>query len=160
EARSQQRMLLQRLQSMDAIHRHWADVALPDSTLDQILKLVDLFVSGRTPAPKGMLLHGPPGTGKTLIARKLARHAGCHFEALGVADLKAAHVGHTGPKVQALWQRCRAKAPAILFIDECESVFARRGGVDSDSFGAELVQTFLAEWDGFHEARSQVLVIG
>ncbi|MCC4595879.1 AAA family ATPase [Xanthomonas campestris pv. phormiicola] len=160
DARSQQRMLQQRLHSTDAIHRHWADVALPDTTLDQILKLVDLFVSGRTPAPKGMLLHGPPGTGKTLIARKLARHAGCHFEALGVADLKAAHVGHTGPKVQAIWQRCRAKAPAILFIDECESVFARRGGVDSDSFGAELVQTFLAEWDGFHEARGQVLVIG
>ena len=104
EAHSQQRMLQQRLQSMDAIHRHWADVALPDSPLDQILKLVDLFVSGRAPAPKGMLLHGPPGTGKTLIARKLARHAGCHFEALGVADLKAAHVGHTGPKVQAIWK--------------------------------------------------------
>ncbi|WP_369941426.1 AAA family ATPase [Xanthomonas medicagonis] len=160
EARNQQRVLQQRLQSMQAIHRHWADVALPDATLDQILKLVDLFVSGRTPAPKGMLLHGPPGTGKTLIARKLARHAGCHFEALGVADLKAAHIGHTAPKVQAIWQRCRAKAPAILFIDECESVFARRGGSDSDSFGAELVQTFLAEWDGFHEARGQVLVIG
>ncbi|WP_420008323.1 AAA family ATPase [Xanthomonas sacchari] len=159
-ARGQQRALQQRLQSLDAVQRHWADVALPDATLDQILKLVDLFVSGRQPAPKGMLLHGPPGTGKTLIARKLARHAGCHFEALGVADLKAAHVGHTGPKVQAIWQRCRAHAPAILFIDECESVFARRGGADSDSFGAELVQTFLAEWDGFHAANGQVLVIG
>lgn len=159
-ARGQQRALQQRLQSLDAVQRHWADVALPDATLDQILKLVDLFVSGRQPAPKGMLLHGPPGTGKTLIARKLARHAGCHFEALGVADLKAAHVGHTGPKVQAIWQRCREHAPAILFIDECESVFARRGGADSDSFGAELVQTFLAEWDGFHAAHGQVLVIG
>lgn len=159
-ARGQQRALQQRLQSLDAVQRHWADVALPDATLDQILKLVDLFVSGRQPAPKGMLLHGPPGTGKTLIARKLARHAGCHFEALGVADLKAAHVGHTGPKVQTIWQRCRAHAPAILFIDECESVFARRGGADSDSFGAELVQTFLAEWDGFHAAHGQVLVIG
>ncbi|WOS40847.1 AAA family ATPase [Xanthomonas rydalmerensis] len=159
-ARAQQRALQQRLQSLDAVQRHWADIALPDATLDQILKLVDLFVSGRAPAPKGMLLHGPPGTGKTLIARKLARHAGCHFEALGVADLKAAHIGHTGPKVQAIWQRCRERAPAILFIDECESVFARRGGADSDSFGAELVQTFLAEWDGFHAAHGQVLVIG
>ncbi|MDQ1091079.1 transitional endoplasmic reticulum ATPase [Xanthomonas sacchari] len=156
----QQRALQQRLQSLEAVQRHWADIALPDATLDQILKLMDLFVSGRAPAPKGMLLHGPPGTGKTLIARKLARHAGCHVEALGVADLKAAHVGHTGPKVQAIWQRCRERAPAILFIDECESVFARRGGADSDSFGAELVQTFLAEWDGFHAAHGQVLVIG
>ncbi|MBB6368410.1 transitional endoplasmic reticulum ATPase [Xanthomonas sacchari] len=159
-ARGQQRALQQRLQSLDAVQRHWADIALPDATLDQILKLMDLFVSGRQPAPKGMLLHGPPGTGKTLIARKLARHAGCHVEALGVADLKAAHVGHTGPKVQAIWQRCREHAPAILFIDECESVFARRGSADSDSFSAELVQTFLAEWDGFHAAHGQVLVIG
>lgn len=159
-ARSQYRALQQRLHSLDAVQRHWADIALPDATLDQILKLVDLFVSGRPPAPKGMLLHGPPGTGKTLIARTLAHHAGCHFEALGVADLKAAHVGHTGPKVQAIWQRCRERAPALLFIDECESVFARRGGADSDSFGAELVQTFLAEWDGFHATLGQVLVIG
>ncbi|WP_330163998.1 hypothetical protein [Xanthomonas translucens] len=46
EARSQQRMLLQRLQSMDAIHGHWADVALPDSTLEQILKLVTCSCAG------------------------------------------------------------------------------------------------------------------
>ncbi len=152
--------LQQRLKTLDGVAADWANVAIHEQTLDQILKLVDLFISGRKPAPKGMLLFGPPGTGKTLIARNLAKYSGCHLEAVGIADLKGQHIGHTGPRVRELWQRCRAKSPCILFIDECESVFARRGGHDSDVFGAELVQTFLAEWDGFHESAGQVLVIG
>lgn len=157
---SQVAALRQRLKTLDGVAAEWADVAIHEQTLDQILKLVDLFVSGRKPSPKGMLLYGPPGTGKTLIARNLAKYSGCHFEAVGIADLKAQHVGHTGPRIKELWQRCRAKSPCILFIDECESVFARRGGVDSDTFGAELIQTFLSEWDGFNEMSGMVLVIG
>lgn len=157
---SQVASLRQRLKTLDGVAAEWADVAIHEQTLDQILKLVDLFVSGRKPSPKGMLLYGPPGTGKTLIARNLAKYSGCHFESVGIADLKGQHVGHTGPRIKELWQRCRAKSPCILFIDECESVFARRGGVDSDAFGAELIQTFLSEWDGFNEASGLVLVIG
>ena len=47
----------------------------------------------------------------------------------------------------------------ILFIDECESTFARRGGADTDAFGNELVQTFLSEWDGFNQDAGKVFVV-
>lgn len=151
-------LLEQRLATVSTVEKSWADVALDINTLDRILRLVDSFKSGRP--IKGMLLHGPPGTGKTLIARKLAQHSGCHFIAAGIADLKSQNIGGSGPKVKEVWERARANAPTILFIDECESVFASRGSSQSDAFGAELVQTFLSEWDGFNQSSGQVLVIG
>lgn len=155
---SRANLLEQRLETISTVEKSWADVALPTDTLDGILRLVDSFKSGRP--IKGMLLHGPPGTGKTLIARKLAQHSGCHFIAAGIADLKAENIGGSGPKVKEVWERARRNAPTILFIDECESVFATRGSSQSDAFGAELVQTFLSEWDGFNQSSGQVLVIG
>ena len=150
----------QRIKTLQDVQDNWTDISIQDETLDRILKMVDMFKSGRKPTPKGILLYGPPGTGKTLIARKLAKQAGCHFEAVNIADLKATHIGHTAPKVQELWKRCREHAPTILFVDECESAFAKRGGTDNDSFGNELVQTFISEWDGFNQAAGQVFVIG
>ena len=151
--------LQQRLKTLSTVVEEWSDIAIKEETLDRILKIVDLFISDRKPTPKGILLYGPPGTGKTLIARKLQKHANCHFEAVNISDLKAGYTGQTAPKVKALWQRCRDNAPTILFIDECESTFARRGGVDTDAFGNELVQTFLSEWDGFNQDAGKVFVV-
>ncbi|ALJ28111.1 MULTISPECIES: ATP-binding protein [Stenotrophomonas] len=152
--------LLTRLGSLDKMEANWQDVAIPEATLEQVVKLVDRFAAGQPPLPKGMLLWGPPGTGKTLIARKLAQHVDCNFVAVTIADLKGEHIGHTGPKVKKLWEQARGKGPTILFVDECESAFARRGSRDTDNFGNELVQTFIAEWDGFNQGGGNVLVIG
>ena len=152
--------IIQRIATLKNVMENWSDVALEEETLDRVLKLVDLFVSGRKPSPKGILLYGPPGTGKTLIARKLAQQANCHFEAVNISDLKAGYIGQTAPKVKELWQRCRDHSPTILFIDECESAFAKRGGTENDSFGNELVQAFISEWDGFNQSAGQVFVIG
>lgn len=155
----QQASLAQRVKTLNAVMHDWTDVSIEEQTLDRVLKLVDLFISGRKPSPKGVLLYGPPGTGKTLIARKLAKHADCHFEAVNISDLKAGHIGQTAPRVKELWERCRQHSPTILFVDECESAFAKRGGADNDSFGNELVQTFISEWDGFNQASGQVFVV-
>ena len=161
-AREQDAMeaLTARLASLDKVEKNWQDVAIPNDTLETILKLVDRFAAGVPPLPRGILLWGPPGTGKTLIARKLAQHVDCNFVAVTIADLKAEYIGQTGPKVKKLWADARSKGPTILFVDECESAFARRGGRDTDTFGNELVQTFIAEWDGFNQGGGNVLVIG
>jgi len=155
-----QQSLLTRLASLDKLETNWKEVAIPEQTLEQVIKLVDRFAAGTPPLPKGMLLWGPPGTGKTLIARKLAEHVDCNFVAVTIADLKGEHIGHTGPKVKKIWETARSKGPTILFVDECESAFARRGSRDTDNFGNELVQTFIAEWDGFNQGGGNVLVIG
>ena len=151
---------LTRLASLDKLEANWHDVAIPETTLEQVIKLVDRFAAGQPPLPKGMLLWGPPGTGKTRIARKLAQHVDCNFVAVTIADLKGEHIGHTVPKVKKLWEQARGQGPTILFVDECESAFARRGSRDTDNFGNELVQTFIAEWDGFNQGGGNVLVIG
>lgn len=153
------RSIQKRIETLAGVEKNWADVAVDMPVLDQLLKLVDLFMSGRKPSPKGVLLYGPPGTGKTLIARKLAKHADCGFKALTISDLKSEHIGGTGQLVKKIWQECRKQAPCILFIDECESAFAKRGGLNTDQFSEELVQTFLSEWDGFNESSGQVFVV-
>jgi transitional endoplasmic reticulum ATPase len=155
-----QHSLQTQLASLDKLETNWQDVAVPDDTLETIIKLVDRFAAGTPPLPKGILLWGPPGTGKTLIARKLAQHVNCNFVAVTIADLKAEFIGQTGPKVKKVWEDARKNGPTILFVDECESAFARRGGTDTDAFGNELVQTFIAEWDGFNQGGGNVLVIG
>ncbi len=152
--------LRMRLESLDAQEENWRDVAIPEDSLEQVIKLVDRFAAGIPPLPKGMLLWGPPGTGKTLIARKLAKYVKCNFVAVNIADLKGENIGSTGPKVKKIWQDARSKGPTILFVDECESAFARRGSRDTDNFGNELVQTFISEWDGFNQGGGNVLVIG
>lgn len=149
-----------RIETLQNSEHDWAGVALPQETLDSVLKLVDAFAANRTPTPRGLLLYGPPGTGKTLIARKLAKNAGCNFVAANISDLKSENIGGTGKAVKEFWAEARKKAPTILFVDECESVFATRGSTNSDSFGAELVNTFLSEWDGFDQAAGKVFVIG
>ena len=154
------RNIATRLASLDKLEASWKDVAIPNDTLETIIKLVDRFAAGTPPLPRGILLWGPPGTGKTLVARKLAQHVDCNFVAVTIADLKAEYIGQTGPKVKKIWEEARSKGPTILFVDECESAFARRGSRETDAFGNELVQTFIAEWDGFNQGGGNVLVIG
>jgi SpoVK/Ycf46/Vps4 family AAA+-type ATPase len=105
-------------------------------------------------------LYGPPGTGKTEIARRIAESASCFFLSLTTPDLKAGFVGQTGERVKKVWQQARSRGRCVMFIDECEGVFARRGSSNGDSFSEELVQAFLAEWDGLGTEVQQVWVIG
>lgn len=137
----------------------WSQVHIPTAQVLDLLKNAEHFEVGDPAAPKGLLLTGVPGTGKSLIAKTLAETSGCSFHHAGLADLKSAHIGGTAKNVRELWIKARSTEPSIIFIDECEGVFARRGGSDTDMFAQDLVQTFLAEWDGV-KGSSRVWVIG
>jgi len=141
------------------LQQSWAQIVLKETTRDTLMTKIRLFSNGDKAAPRGLLLYGPPGTGKTEIARRIADSAGCRFLALSAPDLKGSHLGQTAQKVRELWQRARAAGRCVIFIDECEGVFARRGSLNSDSFSDELVQSFLAEWDGL-QAAGQIWVVG
>lgn len=137
----------------------WQGVFLEDRVKQELIQLAQHFDQQSPAASQGLLLHGPPGTGKTLIAKKLAETIQCAFFPLNLAQLKAGYVGQSGQQVRNLWQRALGEPQAVIFIDECESVFGRRGSATSDSFTEEIVQTFLAEWDGFSKQRT-VWVVG
>lgn len=137
----------------------WAEVVLPDDVLDLLVSRVEMFNQNDPAAPRGLLLYGPPGTGKTVIAKKIASSTDSRFAAVSLPDLKSKYVGESAEKVRNLWREAQAHAKAVIFIDECEGAFGKRGSVDSDSTTAEIVQAFLAEWDGVGSS-GRVWVIG
>jgi len=137
----------------------WAKIVLAPEVEGTIVRKVKAFNRAGKAAPRGLLLYGPPGTGKTEIAKRIAESTDCYFMDLKGPDLKAGHVGGSGQNVRKVWERARARGRCIMFVDECEGVFGRRGGTSTDSASEELVGAFLAEWDGMG-ADGQVWVIG
>ena len=142
------------------LEKIWERIVLQPGIKADLLDKIRLFNSGDKAAPKGLLLYGPPGTGKTEIARRIADSASCYFMSLKAPDLKAGYVGQSGERVKKTWERARARGRCVIFIDECEGVFARRGGTNTDAASEELVQAFLAEWDGLGTESQQVWVVG
>lgn len=137
----------------------WAQIALPEATKSRLKAMAKHFADGSASAARGLLLYGPPGTGKTLIAKALADSIDCAFFSLSLPDLKAGYVGQSGEKVREIWSRALSEPRAILFVDECEGVFGRRGGTNTDAFSEEIVNAFIAQWDGF-DKQSSVWVVG
>ena len=119
--------------------------------------------------PKGMLLHGPPGCGKTMLAKATAVAVKAVFIQLKESDIKSKRVGDSVRNAAAVFTLARKLKPAILFFDECESLFGKRieVGYGSNSVN-EMKSVFLQEWDGFNSSNNpqgskelfDVIVIG
>ena len=97
--------------------------------------------------PTGALLVGPPGTGKTTVARVLAAQARCSFFPVSAADVTSKWAGESEQSVQRLFERARAAAPAIVFLDEADALGAARGENDDAGYDRQLNQ-LLQEMDG------------
>jgi cell division protease FtsH len=110
--------------------------------------------------PKGVLLVGPPGTGKTLLARAVAGEAGVPFFSVSGSDFMEMFVGVGAGRVRDLFQTARKQAPAIIFIDEIDSIGRKRGaglGGGHDEREQTLNQ-LLSEMDGFDPTEGIVLI--
>ncbi len=106
--------------------------------------------------PRGILLMGPPGTGKTLLAKAIAGEAGVPFFSISGSEFIEMFVGVGASRVRDMFASARKEAPAIIFIDEIDSVGRARGtglGGGHDEREQTLNQ-ILGEMDGFdpHEA--------
>jgi transitional endoplasmic reticulum ATPase len=138
----------------------WDDIDLEPHKSRELQKWLSMFRSQHPAAPRGLLLFGPPGTGKTLLARTLAKASGSQFISATISDLKAPNVGGTAQRVRDLWANARNAAKSIIFVDECEGIFGARESVENDSFNRELLQEFLAQWEGVLDNSRHVWVIG
>lgn len=111
--------------------------------------------------PRGVLLMGPPGTGKTLMARALAGEAGVRFYSISGSEFIEVFVGVGASRVRHLFEEAKKNSPAIIFIDELDSIGRTRGtglGGGHDEREQTLNQ-ILAEMDGF-SGHESVIVLG
>jgi cell division protease FtsH len=103
-------------------------------------------------APKGVLLAGAPGTGKTLLARATAGEAKVPFFSASASEFIEMIVGVGASRVRELFGEARKVAPAIIFIDEIDTIGRARGGARAIGGHDEREQTLnqiLTEMDGF-----------
>lgn len=147
----------------------FADVAGVDEVEAELQELVDYL---KTPEkyraigariPKGVLLVGPPGTGKTLLARAIAGEAGVPFFYISASEFIELFVGLGAARVRDLFQQARERAPAIVFIDEIDSIGQARSGAAGNQLGAhqeqeQTLQQLLTEMDGF-EPNTGVIIV-
>jgi cell division protease FtsH len=144
----------------------FADVAGYNGVKLEISEVVDFLKSpGRfkeigAKIPKGVLLVGPPGTGKTLLARAVAGEAGVPFLSVSGSDFMEMFVGVGASRVRDLFQTARKQAPAIIFVDEIDSIGRKRGaglGGGHDEREQTLNQ-MLSEMDGFDSTEGVVMM--
>ena len=110
--------------------------------------------------PRGVLLVGPAGTGKTLLARAVAGEANVSFFSVAGSEFMEMLVGVGASRVRSLFQNAKKAAPAIIFVDEIESIGRHRamGGMGSHGEQEQTLNQILVEMDGF-ETTTNVIVL-
>ncbi|XP_028178091.1 fidgetin-like protein 1 [Ostrinia furnacalis] len=119
----------------------------------------DIFTGLRRP-PKGILLFGPPGTGKTLIGRCVAAQCHATFFSISASSLTSKWIGDGEKMVRALFAVARTHQPAVIFIDEIDSLLTQRN--DTEHEATRRIKTeFLVQFDGAATGdEERLLIIG
>ena len=122
------------------------------------LKHPELFRRLGIDPPRGVLLHGPPGTGKTMIAKAVATETNAHFTCINGPEVISKYYGESEKQLREIFDEAANNAPAIVFIDEIDSICPKREDV-SGEVERRVVAQMLTLMDGMNE-RDNVIVIG
>ncbi|MDX3097335.1 ATP-dependent zinc metalloprotease FtsH [Streptomyces sp. ME01-24h] len=145
----------------------FADVAGIDEVEAELDEVVDFL---RRPQayralgarmPRGVLLAGPPGTGKTLLARAVAGEADVPFFSASASEFIEMIVGVGAGRVRELFSEARKVAPAIIFIDEIDTIGRARGaagGIGGHDEREQTLNQILTEMDGFSGSEGVVVI--
>lgn len=121
------------------------------------LKHQELFDRLGIEPPKGVLLHGPPGTGKTLIAKAVATESGASFYSIQGPEIMNKYYGQTEENLRKKFQEAEENLPAIIFIDEIDSIAPKRDEVKGE-VERRVVAQLLTLMDGLEE-KGRLIVI-
>ncbi|MCH8054866.1 MAG: CDC48 family AAA ATPase [Deltaproteobacteria bacterium] len=122
------------------------------------LKHPELFDRLGIDPPKGVLLHGPPGTGKTLLAKAVAHESEAYFTVINGPEIMGKFYGESEERLRQVFTEAEKNAPAIIFIDELDSIAPKRAEVTGET-ERRIVAQLLTVMDGL-KARGNVIVIG
>jgi transitional endoplasmic reticulum ATPase len=122
------------------------------------LRHPELFKRLGIQAPKGVILHGPPGTGKTLLAKAIANETTANFYSLSGPEIMSKFYGESEERLRSMFQQAEQNSPAILFVDELDSIAPKREEV-SGEVERRIVSQLLSLMDGL-SSRGKVVVIG
>jgi transitional endoplasmic reticulum ATPase len=143
----------------------YEDIGGLDSELEQVREMIELpmrhpelFRQLGIEPPKGVLLHGPPGTGKTLMAKAVANEIDAYFTDISGPEIMSKYYGESEEQLREVFEEAEENAPAIVFIDELDSIAPKRGETSGD-VERRVVAQLLSLMDGLEE-RGQVTVIG
>ncbi|KAI8335968.1 P-loop containing nucleoside triphosphate hydrolase protein [Chlamydoabsidia padenii] len=143
----------------------WDDVAGLEGAKEAIkeavilpIKFPHLFTGKRQPW-RGILLYGPPGTGKSFLAKAVATEANSTFFSVSSSDLVSKWLGESERLVKQLFQMARENKPAIVFIDEVDSLCGTRGEGESEA-SRRIKTEFLVQMNGVGNDMDGVLVLG
>jgi transitional endoplasmic reticulum ATPase len=143
----------------------YEDIGGLDDELDKVREMIELpmrhpelFQQLGIEPPKGVLLHGPPGTGKTLMAKAVANEIDAYFTNISGPEIMSKYYGESEEQLREVFEEAEENAPAIVFIDEIDSIAPKRGETSGD-VERRVVAQLLSLMDGMDE-RSDVVVIG
>jgi transitional endoplasmic reticulum ATPase len=143
----------------------WEDIGDLEEVKQKIREIVELplkhpelFERLGIEPPKGILLYGPPGTGKTLLAKALANEIGAYFITINGPEIMSKFYGESEERLRRIFDEAQANAPAIIFIDEIDSIAPKREEVVGE-VEKRVVSQLLTLMDGLKE-RGKVIVIG
>jgi transitional endoplasmic reticulum ATPase len=122
------------------------------------LRFPELWTTAGVPTPKGVLLHGPPGCGKTLIANALVEETGAHVVIINGPEIMARKGGESEANLRQAFQEAMEKAPAIIFMDELDSIAPKRDQAQGET-EKRIVSQLLTLMDSLKPS-SNVMVIG
>ncbi len=143
----------------------YEDIGGLDDELEQVREMIELpmrhpelFQQLGIEPPKGVLLHGPPGTGKTLMARAVANEIDAYFTDISGPEIMSKYYGESEEQLREVFEEAEENAPAVVFIDEIDSIAPERGETSGD-VERRVVAQLLSLMDGLEE-RGEVIVIG
>ncbi len=122
------------------------------------LKYPELFNRLGIDPPKGVLILGPPGTGKTLLAKAVANESDAYFTSINGPEIMSKYYGESEQHLRDVFKEAENNSPAIIFIDELDSIATKRAEVTGE-VERRVVAQLLSLMDGL-KSRKNVIVIG
>ncbi|MCJ7712907.1 CDC48 family AAA ATPase, partial [Candidatus Bathyarchaeota archaeon] len=145
---------------------HWDDAGGLEDVKQQLKEAVEwpinspeLFTKLGIKPPKGILLYGPPGCGKTLLARAVATESEANFISIKGPEVFSKWVGESEKAIREVFRKARMASPAVIFLDEMDSLAPRRGlGLSDSGVSQRVISQLLTEMDGL-VTTSDIVVI-